>query len=65
MITDLQTVRALAISHKVLLYKAMCHKGQNGHFAFTEETGFQVAEDLDVFLHMKINLKSRSHIGES
>lgn len=44
---------------------ATCHKGQNSHFAFTEETGFQVAEDVDVLLYMKINLKSGCHIGES
>lgn len=44
---------------------ATCRKGQNSHFAFTDETGFQVAEDVGVLLYMKINLKSGSHIGES
>lgn len=44
---------------------ATCRKGQNSHFAFTNKTRFQVAEDVGVLLYMKINLKSGSHIGES
>lgn len=32
---------------------ATCHRGQTSHFAFTEETSSQVAENVDVLLYMK------------